>query len=263
MWKWIRALDSILRGEATRPSQLRDTRIAVPVGGLAFLIVVLGAFYGFCMGWFALFNRESPEYVQVLASMIKVPALFILTVLVTLPSLYVFNALAGSRLNALAILQLIVSALAVTLAVLASFGPIVAFYSLTTTSYPFMLILNVFLFIVAGTLGLSFLLQTMHRLTLRELAIPSAVPGPDAGTNAPPTPAEPASALARVPAQAPAKNVRAVFICWVIAFGLVGAQMSWVLRPFIGAPDRPFEWFRHRESNFFQTVGRTLQKLFE
>jgi len=36
----------------------------------------------------------------------------------------------------------------------------------------------------------------------------------------------------RVPAAAaPAKNVRAVFICWVIAFGLVGAQMSWYCGP--------------------------------
>ena len=37
---------------------------------------------------------------QVLASMVKVPLLFYLTLLVTLPSLYVFNALVGSRLRA-------------------------------------------------------------------------------------------------------------------------------------------------------------------
>ena len=39
--------------------------------------------------------------------------------------------------------------------------------------------------------------------------------------------------------------------------------MSWVLRPFIGAPDRPFEWLRHRESNFFVAVKRTLVDLFQ
>ena len=43
---------------------------------------------------------------------------------------------------------------------------------------------------------------------------------------------------------------------------LVGVQMSWVLRPFIGAPDRPFEWFRDRQSNFFEAVSRALIELF-
>jgi len=48
-----------------------------------------------------------------------------------------------------------------------------------------------------------------------------------------------------------------------VVFCLVGAQMSWVLRPFIGDPERPFEWFRPRESNFFESVRRTVGVLFE
>jgi hypothetical protein len=57
-------------------------------------------------------------------------------------------------------------------------------------------------------------------------------------------------------------HVRVVFRCWIILFGLVGAQMGWVLRPFIGDPGRPFTWFRGRESNFFQAVGHALLSLF-
>jgi hypothetical protein len=253
MWKWLQALDGVLRGEATRPSRLRDGQVPIPLGGLAVLGVLLGAAYGFCMGWFAVVSRDPPQYTQVLASTLKVPALFFLTLLVTLPSLYVFNALAGSRLGGLALLRLLVAALAVTLAVLASFGPIVAFFALTTTSYPFMLLLNVFLFAVAGVLGLGFLLQTMHRLTLAEAPGPPPVPGSA-------DPGERAGALDRVARSG--KHVRTVFACWVVAFGLVGAQMSWVLRPFVGAPDRPFTWFRPRESNFFEAVRRTLADLF-
>jgi hypothetical protein len=258
MWNWVRALDSVLRGEATRPARLRDGQVPVPLGGLAVLCVVLGAIYGFCMGWFALVNRDKPEYAQVLASMIKVPALFLLTLLVTLPSLYVFNALAGSRLGGLALLRLLVASLSVTLAVLASFGPIVAFFSLTTNSYPFMLLLNVVVFAVAGALGLGFLLQTMHRLTLPERPSRPPVRTRDRDEDED----EPAGALDRLPGRPPGRNVRAVFACWVVVFGLVGAQMSWVLRPFVGAPDRPFEWFRARESNFFQAVRNTLADLF-
>ena len=36
----------------------------------------------------------------------------------------------------------------------------------------------------------------------------------------------------------------------------------WVLRPFIGSPERPFEWFRSRESHFFEAVWRALVQLF-
>ena len=58
------------------------------------------------------------------------------------------------------------------------------------------------------------------------------------------------------------KHVKTVFRLWVIVFALVGAQMGWVLRPFVGNPDMPFTWFRRRESNFFQAVLHTFQSLF-
>ena len=80
---------------------------------------------------------------QVVASMVKVPALFFLTLLVTLPSLYVFNALVGSRLTLAAVVKLLLATLGVIVAVLASLGPIVAFFSVSTTSYPFILLFNV------------------------------------------------------------------------------------------------------------------------
>jgi hypothetical protein len=38
----------------------------------------------------------------------------------------------------------------------------------STTSYAFMVVLNVVIFAISGFLGLSFLLQTPHRLTLLE-----------------------------------------------------------------------------------------------
>src|SRR5947207_8572211 len=124
------------------------------------------------MGSFAVVNARAGSYLQMLASMIKVPALFFLTLLVTFPSLYVFNALVGSRLSLLSLLRLLVAAMAVMLALLASFGTIVAFFSFTTESYPFMILLNVIVFAASGFLGLSFLLQTLHRLTLAQQATP-------------------------------------------------------------------------------------------
>ena len=139
--------------------------MSIPCGS-SLVAIVLSMVYGACMGTFALFSGRSANMMQVLASMIKVPALFFLTLLVTLPSLYVFNALVGSRLTVAAVVRLLVASLGVIVAVLASLGPIVAFFSVSTTSYPFILLFNVVIFGISGTLGMLFLLQTLHRLTL-------------------------------------------------------------------------------------------------
>lgn len=172
-------LDRILRGELTRVSSLRRGGIDVSPGRLSVIIVVLGMIYGICMGTFALFRMKSPHAWQMVASMVKVPLLFYLTLLVTLPSLYVFNALVGSRLTLSTVVRLLVASLGVMVAVLASLGPIVAFFSVSTTSYPFMILFNVVVCSVSGALGLSFLLQTLHRLSILDSQTSRTVTGED------------------------------------------------------------------------------------
>jgi hypothetical protein len=249
-------LDRILRGELTRVSSLRHGGIDVSSGRLSQIIVVLGMVYGICMGTFAVFRPRGPSAWQLVSSMVKVPLLFYLTLLVTLPSLYVFNALVGSRLTLGTVIRLLVASLGVMVTVLASLGPIVAFFSVSTTSYPFMVLFNVVVFAVSGSLGLLFLLQTLHRLSILDTHTP-APPGEAARESA-----EPAGALDPVENRVLGKHVKRVFQIWVIVFGLVGAQMGWVLRPFIGSPNLEFVWFRGRDSNFFQGVFRTFLSLF-
>ena len=60
------------------------------------------------------------------------------------------------------------------------------------------------------------------------------------------------------PAASPATTL---FRIWVVVFAVVGAQMSWVLRPFLGAPGLPFELFREREGNFFMAVVNAVGNL--
>ena len=272
MGSWLKNLDRVLRGEATRLAALRGEDLEIPAGGLSAVVVVLAMLYGVCMGCYAVFQPAGPNFWQMLASTLKAPALFYLTLAVTFPSLYVFNTLVGSRLSVAAVFRLLIASLAVNVAVLASFGPIVAFFSLSTTSYPFMVLLNVVMFAVSGGLGLAFLLQTLHRMTLASRLTaagwPATMPAGDA--SCPPQDAEavPAQlveepgALETTPGHVLGKQVKTVFNCWVVIFALVGAQMGWVLRPFIGAPGTPFEWFRERKSNFFQAVLQTLANLF-
>ncbi len=259
---WFKELDLILRGDLTRVSSLRRGGLEVNSGRLSLIIIVLAMIYGVCMGTFAVFRSQGADPVQMLASMLKVPLLFYLTLLVTFPSLYVFNALVGSRLGLVTVVRLLVASLGVLVAVLSSLGPIVAFFSVTTSSYPFMLLFNVLVYTVAGTLGMAFLLQTLHRL--------SEVDSLQLSTSPPSAQAEPESLVFDEPSGALdplenrvlSKHVKTVFRLWVVVFALVGAQMAWVLRPFVGSPNSPFTWLRPRESNFFQAVFRTFQSLF-
>ena len=57
MWNGLCQLDRILRGQTTHLPALREGRFEFPVAGVTFVIVLLAAAYGVCMGCFALFNR--------------------------------------------------------------------------------------------------------------------------------------------------------------------------------------------------------------
>lgn len=308
MLSWFQTVDRILRGEATRPEEIKDGHIELPLVGLAIVTVLLAMLYGACMGSFSLFKQVDPgvglpsdRWMQVFASSVKVPALFFLTLLITFPSLYVFNSLVGSRLRLASMLNLLIAALAVNLAVLASMGPIVAFFSASTTSYSFMKLLNVGIMGFSGLLGLMFLVRTLNRMSQpvisAELASEANEPvlenadndsnaevkdGGESGAelgeseNAEAL-AEEASdgtdsevagknrkpgALDTVPDQILGHHVKTVFRIWLGVFGLVGAQMGWVLRPFLGSPEQAFTWFRARESNIFLAIGEALLGFF-
>jgi len=272
MRKWIRQLDQILRGDATRLTLLRDGRIEMPVGGLVVVVTALAAFYGLCMGAFAVLRRaqwqdgiSEDAAMQMVASAVKLPILFFLTLLVTFPSLYVFNALVGSRLSIVSVARLLVAMLGVMMAVLASLGPIVVFFAVSTTSYPFMKLLNVVMATVAGVLGLAFLLRTLHRLVMMQYMadFPPIGAGDEDGDYAADVSDHEDATSALDPVEAPTgRKATAVFQIWVVVFAMVGAQMSWVLRPFIGNPNMDFEWLRRRESNFFLDVMRAIGDLF-
>ena len=134
-----------------------------------------------------------------------------------------------------------------------------AFFSVSTTSYDFMVLLNVVVYAVAGCLGMAFLLQTLHRLSLVRPEPPMTEATEQVGEEkAASTELAMPGALDHADDQILSKHVKTVFWCWIVLFALVGSQMGWVLRPFIGAPDRPFAWFRERDSNFFQAVWQAF-----
>ncbi|MBK9120088.1 MAG: hypothetical protein IPM18_10885 [Phycisphaerales bacterium] len=169
MLSCLRELDDLLRGRATQAEDLVQGRLRLSLRLFVFLAVILGAGYGFFMGWYAIFSRDPANYWQLLASMLKLPALFLLTLVVTFPSLYVFNALVGCRLTLPTTLRLLVGAIVVNLAVAASFGPILGFFTFSTESYHFMVLLNVILLGLAGAVALGFPLNVLRSAALRQM----------------------------------------------------------------------------------------------
>jgi hypothetical protein len=287
-------IDRLLRGGYTKSEDLRSGGLKIATRDLVVATLALGAGYGLFMGLYAATRPVNPSIAQTLATIVKVPALFLLTLGVTLPSLYVFSALHGSNLALQPTLRLLLGSMVVNLAVLASFGPVTGFFTFSTDSYSFLVLLNVAAFAVAGAVGMGFLRRALDALFIEErpespptdpasakpaptisgekfvadaseeAAVESVALAPDGrlGPPLPPVPVPPSYKPYRAPPPTPAERSRRVFRVWIAIFAVVGAQMSWILRPFIGDPNRDFVLFRGRDSNFFEAVGKILGDLF-
>lgn len=235
-------IDDLLRGKATGPDSLDEGLARLNPGALLTASLLLALCYGASVGLFGALNGGA---LQLAAAMLKVPLLFALSVAVSFPSLYVFAALTGARQGALPMARVVAAAVAVNLAVLASFGPVYAFFTLTTTSYPFMKLLNLLFFAVSGAVSLEFLRKTLLRLDGRSgtLVVP---PPPEAGP-------EPLLGRART---AP------VFAVWLALYAFVSVQTGWVLRPIVGDPKEAFSWFSPRGGNPLADFSGAVGELF-
>ena len=281
----VRDLDRLLRGKF---SEQGADPASIPLAHLVKAALVLGVTYGVFMGLYAATRAEQPTFLQLAVSAAKVPLLFLLTLVVTFPSLYVFSALGNSPLRGADTARLLLAAVTVNLALLASFGPITGFFTLSTDSYAFMIVLNVAFFGLSGFVGLGFLRRSLSTLFARagddemRAAEREALAALSAGEPVTAGAArdadaddeeEDAARAARAARRAATESVRAqisarlaasqrVFRVWIVIYAIVGAQMAWILRPFVGAPSLPFQLFRPRSSNFFEGFWHSVQALF-
>jgi hypothetical protein len=54
------------------------------------------------------------------------------------------------------------------------------------------------------------------------------------------------------------RRLQVPMLLYFLVYGVVGAQLAWVLRPFIGSPSLGFQVFRQLEGSIFGTVIRLL-----
>jgi hypothetical protein len=245
----------------------------------AISLAAYGAVLGSSNGW-----------LQALVSTVKLPLLFLVTLAICLPTLYLFNLVFGARLSVLQACALIMVAITVTAVLTFAFAPISLFFLITARSYEFFKLLNVAILAMTALVGLRFLTSGMRALNkhvedesmlsnrvvvpaeLQERELVSATIGGSAdpatqprSNGAAPTarqsqrPDRQAEAPQAAAGERPASMV--LLYIWILLFGFVGTQLAWTLRPFFGSPGQPFELFRDIEGTFYSNILQTLGSL--
>ena len=167
---------------------------------------------------------------QIISSAIKLPALYLLTLLICVPTLYFFDILFGSKLNFKQYVTMALTSVSVISVLLFSFAPVVLFFLISIRDYNFFLLLNVLVMSLTGCIGVRLFYKGMVDM---------------AGPNGFET-----------------KLRLKLLQSWVVLYGLVGSQLGWTLRPFVGADQRLFELFRPEiEGNFYSQVFRSIRTL--
>jgi hypothetical protein len=208
--------DSVLRGESARLRVEWSTRMPVPLV-LAALMVCFGMFYGGIMGTYG--GVAGPRIWQVVYSAVKVPFLLIATFALSLPSFFVVNTLLGLREDFERVVRSLMATQAGLTVILSSLAPFTAFWYASGSRYQPAILFNGVMFAVA-----SFSAQWMLRRDYLPL-------------------------IAKDPKH------RWMLRVWIAIYVFVGIQMGWILRPFIGDPKIPVQFFRENSwSNAYEVV---------
>jgi hypothetical protein len=218
-------IETILRNRKKFFTEIRQQiDVKQKIGAMLASCFVFLAIYGVVMG-------ASHSVPQAIASLVKLPILFLATLAICTPSLHFFNILFGSRQTILQTVALILTAISTTAVLLFGLAPIAFFFLISSTQYEFFKLLNVVFFAIAGFLGVVFLRQGMQITTESE---------------------DESEGL---------KTRRLIFLLWIILYGFVGSQMAWTLHPYIGDPGSPFRLFDNVGGNFYSDVIRSLNVL--
>jgi chromate transport protein ChrA len=185
----------------------RTLRGAAPRAGPGlFAVVAGGAVYGGVMGAFG--GVGGDRLLQIAFSAAKVPLLILATTALALPSYFVLNTLLGLRADFPDAVRAVAGTQAAVAVVLASLAPFTAVWYASTRSYHEATLFNALMFGVASLAA---------QLVLRRRYAPLEARDP---------------------------RHRWLRRGWLGVYAVVGIQMGWVLRPFIGEPGRPVTFFR-------------------
>jgi hypothetical protein len=182
------------------------------------------AMYGAVIG-------ASHSWMQALSSAVKLPALYLITLLICLPTLFFANIIFGSKRSFAQHFALVLTAISITSILLFSFVPVTLFFLITTNHYQFLILLNVSIFALTGIIAISSLYKAANFVLTQE----------EDEAN---------------------KTRKKILKSWLFLYAFVGSQLGWTLRPFFGSPYTAFELFREREGNFYLSVIKAIGWIF-
>jgi len=187
----------------------------------ALILIAAGLAYGSVMGSFAGIGGE--RILQVVYSAAKVPLLLMVSFGASLPSFFVISTLLGVREDFREVLGALVATQARLTLVLLALAPYTAFWYACSSDYAHALLFNGGMFALA-----SFTAQwVLHRRYM--------------------------------PLIKRNRRHRLLLRIWLVIYVFVGIQMAWVLRPFVGDPTLPVQFFRKEAwGNAYEVVGRLI-----
>ncbi len=195
--------------------------LAISKRRLAAAVLAAGLFYGAVMGTFGGFAGE--RLLQIAYSSIKVPLLLLAAFAIALPSFFVLNTLLGLRSDFGEALRGLLAAQAGLTIILASFAPYTALWYVSFDDYRGAILFNAVAFGIASLAS-----QRLLRRFYQPL-------------------------IARQPRH------RLMMRTWLVLYAFVGIQMGWTLRPFIGSPGMPVQFFREDTwGNAYVIVGEMI-----
>lgn len=178
-------------------------------------ILLAGAVYGGVMGTFQLTSLERVPLVAF--SAFKVPMLIVLTTAICLPAYFVLNTILGLREDfPWAIRAVLIGQTAQAIA-LASLAPLVLVAYASRVSHGQAQLASALNFLLATGVGQVVLIRH-YRVLIREEA-----GNEQSGRGA---------------------KHRIMLWAWVAMYAFVGIQLGWILRPYIGVPGLPVQFFR-------------------
>ncbi len=216
-------LDYILRAQNALFEQIHKQQ---ELGRISISMTILTAILSWVYGLtMGMFSGP----LQAMAAAVKLPLLFLLTAGICIPSLYTFNVLLGQRFRFMQTVALMATTLCTTAILLASLAPIAFFFGMTTNHYSFLLLMHVAIFGLCGIYGVRYLYRGSSYVAFRM----------EQTLNKP------------------------LLQIWIVIYAIVGMQLGWRLRPFLGGAGSSFELFRSEAGgNFYIAVWTALSNLF-
>ncbi len=227
-----REISVLLRGEL-EPIRAWSGQWSARRFALHVAVIVVGAgLYGAAMGWW-----RDPQ--QALYVAVKFPLIILLTTLGNALLNAMLAPLLGLNIPFRQSFSVILMSFTITAVILGAFSPLMAFMvwnappmspeAISGATYNFIKLMHVVAIAFAGTMGNARLFQLLARL---------------GGSRA---------------------VARRVLFAWLAVNLFLGSQLSWILRPFIGSPSLPVQFFRATalHGNFYENVFHSLLQIFQ